>query len=105
MIDLAAIGDLAFLDLHEVAHLDVVGKRCSGAQSCKRADFAVVARRRTFDVAIRMHERTRAQLAVTNQVIRFDTHTIAEGHVPFEHGVDIDENIFAASEVPADVNA
>ena len=52
VIHLAALGYRALLHLDEITDLDVVGEFRTRTQPRERADFTIVARRRTFDVAV-----------------------------------------------------
>ena len=95
MIHLAASTDRALFNFNEVANFDVIRQVRPRPQSRVRADDAIGAGRRAFNVAIGAYRRTTSDPAVPNQVVHFDRDVISQDNIALKDDVHVDKYILA----------
>ncbi len=105
MIHLATVSNRALFDLDKISNLYVVGQRRTWAQSRKGSKLTVTAGSRALNMAVAMNERTRAEIAVANQVILFNLGAVTKFHFTLEYCDDVNEDIFAALARATNINA
>ena len=104
VIHLAAVRDRAFLDLDEIPHFYFIRQLGAGPEPGKRSDLAVVARRRAFNVAVRVHDRAGPDVTVSHDIVGFDMDFVAQCHFALKNRVYIDKDILAANKLAANIH-
>src|SRR6185436_12714266 len=90
---------------NEVTNMHVGVKHAVRADASERANEVTRADRRGVDDAVRMDLGIRLDATVFQITIRSNAHSIAEFDVADEHGIHIDENIFADCDFAANINS
>ncbi len=105
MVGLAALAQLALLDLDEVADVHLIRQLRTRPQPREGADAAVAAGLGLVQHAVRLHPGAGAELDVAQHAVRADMHAVAQFDDALEHTADVDEHVAPEIEAAAQVEA
>ena len=105
VIHLAARADLAVFNLDEISDMRICSQSRARPDARERPDAAIVADLRFLDMTEGLYFRAFRHTHILQHTVRADADIIGQRHLAFEHAIDINDDIPAAIQFAAHIEA
>jgi len=105
VIHLATRPDLAVFNLNEISNMRIRSQSRARSDARERPDAAIVANLRVFDMTKGLYFRAFRHGDISQHTVRADADIIGQRHFSFEHTIDINDDISAAIQLAAHIEA